>query len=924
MSGTPMSGTPMSGTPMSDTPMSGTPSGTPVSGTPVLGTPISGCTATQHAQLAAQGLDPATVAMALRAGGSLVGLQPEDLVPLIVADWQTAIDSESSARPDIPLDKLHCLSAQALAAVQRVVPGSATPAPRPLEVHPSLRDVRLDPDADLPDTNQPPITDPRPPRPPDNSAELLCQWRAELGGRIPMEALYQQPEEGELHPAARIRDWLSKAIAHARHLVAAQESDFKPPASPPRRPPDLVIPIEHLLCERARPFVWDCRNPLDCFPVVHDDRPFHDDATLSINVAWLLQHAELIGFPDRELLSDLDTGMCFNNDTPIERTTILCANARLFARYAAQSEAQVDEYIEKGWAERHTDPEGEPLLALPFLPSRILPCSSVEKKRTSKRRMTTDPSRDTPSARGQAVNNSINTEALPKAPLPTTSLLAQIFATMLASGAAVWLVSLDLSSAYQMLRYKSAVLWACLNLFGGGITVQKRLGYGLASSPNQYQRLSNLLVAIVRYYFERLQRDDPLPSPSRHPAHGSMYLDDSAIAGASLALCLRMAMIFTAVFQRAGLPMSAKSAGPARQLDLLGLSFCTIAQALAAPTEKIAFLQRQIDQLLYDDGGNVRKYVNQSKLLSIAGSLIFLCPAVPRLRSHLNEAFRLANVETKHNNHVRASDLLRLDLLQARELVASHRAQPLSMASRRTVVNGLMPSHLPTTVNERAVRYSSWSSDASNDKIAIYSDGYWAVFLVTPDMLRYLSISHLEMIGVVAAILAFGHRFLGAAINGLCDNASCCMAVNTQKCRNVTMNLALSAALAASARFDIILALSHVRSLENGCSDHITRDASIRSHFDHKNHREPPAAVARIAALAGHALQEIPFPPEIFQLATTMCAVAKADFAASGGIEEVHGPPARSPRPGSDPEMSEAEIATASSARFLSRSFAHR
>ena len=100
-----------------------------------------------------------------------------------------------------------------------------------------------------------------------------------------MEALYQQPEEGELHPAARIRDWLSKAIAHARHLVAAQESDFKPPASPPRRPPDLVIPIEQLLCERARPFVWDCRNPLDCFPVVHDDRPFHDDATLSINVA---------------------------------------------------------------------------------------------------------------------------------------------------------------------------------------------------------------------------------------------------------------------------------------------------------------------------------------------------------------------------------------------------------------------------------------------------------------------------------------------------------------------------------------------------------------------------------------------------------------------------------------------------------------
>ena len=136
------------------------------------------------------------------------------------------------------------------------------------------------------------------------------------------------------------------------------------------------------------------------------------------------------------------------------------------------------------------------------------------------------------------------------------------------------------------------------------------------------------------------------------------------------------------------------------------------------------------------------------------------------------------------------------------------------------------------------------------------------------------------------------------------------------------MNLGLSAVLASSAAFDLIIGLSHVRSAENGCSDLLTRDPKLQSHFDADVTRSPSQPVCHIASIAEHVLEEIPFPPEISQLAAAMTAVAKAEFVAHGGIEEVHGPPGQSPRTGFDPELSPDEVMAAQAAGHLQRTFA--
>ncbi|MDP7573100.1 MAG: hypothetical protein QF391_15980, partial [Myxococcota bacterium] len=379
-------------------------------------------------------------------------------------------------------------------------------------------------------------------------------------------------------------------------------------------------------------------------------------------------------------------------------------------------------------------------------------------------------------------------------------------------------VAVDISAAYRQLRYADHVLWENLWCCPGGIVIEARLSFGQAASANVFQRLSSLIVLIVRDAFDRAEANDPLPEAgdpafwsSREPGAQSrrgycqMFIDDPVAVAISKPRATRLGSIIAAVLARCGLGTSPKSQGPTGEcLRVLGLDFLLDDLLVSCPTDKQKRLDDKISDLLYDREGNPKKVVRRKELRSVAGALNFVAPAHPGMRPFLNSAFRAGGARSsrKRDGFVTVSDALRTDLTRAQQMLRSPSAQPVDLAFQRKFINGMLcglPSARPG--------YGEWSSDAAGGgdaKLAVFCRGVFATHECSPDEARYWSIGLLEALAAHAGLVCFAKAIRGAVLIALNDNAGVVQAVNTGRCRNPALAECVSEIAAVASAADCL------------------------------------------------------------------------------------------------------------------------
>ena len=325
----------------------------------------------------------------------------------------------------------------------------------------------------------------------------------------------------------RVHGWLESArtALHAKRI---------------KGPPALIIPAERALQPWALNGTWDCRDPARCFriqPSTPDDPP-----PSALNAAFIREEAAKIEWPDEDLLYQVAAGA--DDGAKLNDEIVLCYHHNGLIKEIEAAREAVRTDLDKGLI--HFFPH------LPFLPFRCVPKNIALAQKwvvaedgtlsqKLKKRFTTD---DSWTARDQVIsrNAGIEQAAWPELVLPSTRDLGVAAAILSVpadeAGVPLRAYARDLQAAYRAWGVQRATLPLQGFVFDEGVGLDVALEFGTASSPQLFERLASLLLAIA----QSRQRDWDAAHPPNHPAlrawlarrgspslgYAHIFIDDSA------------------------------------------------------------------------------------------------------------------------------------------------------------------------------------------------------------------------------------------------------------------------------------------------------------------------------------------------------------------------------------------------------------
>lgn len=306
-----------------------------------------------------------------------------------------------------------------------------------------------------------------------------------------------------------VEEWLTAAQTA---MVALQRGER------PRAPRTLILTAEQALQPFAAPFMWDCRDPASCRPLVPSTPSAPPPS--SLDTRFIVDTARDLRWPDQELLHHVQCGV--NDDASnVASNIVLCFHHGGLVTHFAEAQKAVSVDIEAGFIK-------DGFKRLPIVPIRLAPRNIAQQTRwsvttdgsltsTRKSRLTTD---DSWNAYGdiKSRNESIDPALWPKYGLPSTRDLGRAAAILLvladAIGVQIQAYARDLSAAYRAWGVNNARLYLQAFVWINGVAVDERLEFGTSSAPQIFQRLTSMLCARIRR--EQLRWDQRHP-PS-HPA----------------------------------------------------------------------------------------------------------------------------------------------------------------------------------------------------------------------------------------------------------------------------------------------------------------------------------------------------------------------------------------------------------------------
>ena len=270
-----------------------------------------------------------------------------------------------------------------------------------------------------------------------------------------------------------------------------------------------------------------------------------------------------------------------------------------------------------------------------------------------------------------------------------------------------------------------------------------------------------------------------------------------------------------------GMPIAVdKTLGPTQQLEYLGLTLDFCLQVIKIPEAKrlkCLDLLNQFLQAKYD-----KKNVTAKKVQQLAGSLNFICQALPAGRPFLASLYRMTRghngVKLKAGNHMRVSDETRDDMILFRSFIQNN-----AHLSVQTI-----PFLCRLDLHSEEIQLFADAAGAPDKGMGcVYQDQWfhrpWQQTNLfaggfTPNIVL------LELLAIVTAFDLWAPNLQGKSILLQSDNMATCHMINKSKAE-IPAAMALIRHLTLSClQFQIVVRCRHIRGIQNTNADLISRN----------------------------------------------------------------------------------------------------
>ena len=325
--------------------------------------------------------------------------------------------------------------------------------------------------------------------------------------------------------------------------------------------------------------------------------------------------------------------------------------------------------------------------------------------------------------------------------------------------------------------------------------VDKCMPFGAAISCSHFQRFSNALSHIVKYFTEY---------------ENINYLDDFFFVGETTYTCNMQVRTFLDICDQIRFPVSLeKTYWSCEILSFLGLVINTWTKSVNIPVDKIDRALEMIDWIL----NKKSKKIKLKDLQKLTGFLNFIGKAIIPGRAFTRRLYTHGSHLLHQDHHLRVKKEMRLDLELWKYFL-------MNQAYFSTPFIRLDESITSTEMD--------WYTDASaNPNLGAggYSESNWFILQWNDKTLKKydLNINYLELFAVAVAIYNWIAKYRNRHIIIFCDNMSVVQMLNnnSSKCKHCMMLIRLIVLKTMLA--NVKLTLRHVRGENNEYADCLSR-----------------------------------------------------------------------------------------------------
>ena len=393
--------------------------------------------------------------------------------------------------------------------------------------------------------------------------------------------------------------------------------------------------------------------------------------------------------------------------------------------------------------------------------------------------------------RGDSVNDGIDPEAFTCTYTSVDDAISLIFDN---GGRGALIGKADIKHAFRLIPVRPDQ-WHLLGYrWNGCFYFDTRLSFGSRSSPRIFNDFADCLCWLFR---------QEANNPSIHH-----YLDDFYFVANSNAAAARSYQTILTLSHRLGVPLAPeKCVPPTTRLVLLGVELDTTTMTISLPSEKaIAILDALRD--LYPHSKTTKR-----QLLSLVGKLVHASKCVPPGRGFTRRLLDAALTATRPGHRVRITAALRRDLQWW--LVFLPRW------------NGTFPLIPPRRQEPDLTVFT----DSSGRAGAAVQNDRWVALTWPPDATAAAacSMTWLEMLPVLAAMLVWSGEWRGRRVRLYCDNMGVIAIWRRGWSHNSLLMDAIRHLLFLSAAAGCVLELAYIPSADNTVADALSRGQLARA-----------------------------------------------------------------------------------------------
>ena len=355
-------------------------------------------------------------------------------------------------------------------------------------------------------------------------------------------------------------------------------------------------------------------------------------------------------------------------------------------------------------------------------------------------------------------------------------------------GRGALLAKVDIRAAYRHVavhpddRYLLGVVW------DGALYIDCMLPFGLRSAPKVFNVVADTLEWMMRV--SGVQKIDH-------------YLDDFATYGAPYSEeCAENLAALQSVAEGHGISLARdKTVGPSTRMVFLGIEIDTVAGTLRLPSDKLAKLQR----MLQEWAG--KKSARKRDLQVILGHLNHACKVIRPGRSFLRNMIALLKVAHSPAHHIRLNRSFRADLQWW-----------LTFADEWNGVSVIPPgvSQVPVDVYLCSDAAGGWGCGAIHGRA-------WCQ-LQWPEGSERFHISFKELVPILMASLVWGRGWKGQKVMSYCDNEAVVHVLASRSAKDPDLMHLLRCLFFVEAAWQFTLFARHVKGKENVAADAISRN----------------------------------------------------------------------------------------------------